>query len=144
MKRIVASLLIAVPLFLVASPAVADDEAEVGACLRLIATEKMPEGLRQVSSDIKTLLLMKESVYSFTLFAGNSYQLHTCAGPNVTDLDAYLYDQTGKLVEAKSEVDRGPSIAIKPETTGTYYLVIKLMDTGDAKPGSVGYVQLYE
>ncbi len=144
MKRIVATLLIALPLVLVASPAVADDEAEVGACLTLIATEKMPEGLRQVSSDLKTLLLMKEAVYSFTLFAGNSYQMHTCAGPNVTDLDAHLYDQTGKLVQAQTEVDRGPSLSIKPETTGTYYLVLKLLDTGDAKPGSVGYVQLYE
>ncbi|MDP7111973.1 MAG: PPC domain-containing protein [Myxococcota bacterium] len=144
MKRIVASLLIALPLLAVTSPAVADDEAEVGACLRLIATERMPEGLRQVSSDLKTLLLMKESVYSFTLFAGNSYQIHTCAGPNVTDLDTYLYDQAGKLLQAQADVDRSPSLTIKPETTGTYYLVIKLLDTGDAKPGSVGYVQLYE
>lgn len=144
MKRIVASLLIALPLLVVTSPALADDEAEVGACLRLIATERMPEGLRPVSSDLKTLLLMKESVYSFTLFAGNSYQIHTCAGPNVTDLDTYLYDQAGKLLQAQTDVDRSPSVNIKPETTGTYYLVVKLLDTGDAKPGSVGYVQLYE
>ena len=144
MKRFSFALLIAVPLVLAAAPAFADDEAEVGACLRLTAQERMPDGQRMVSSDLQTLLLMKESVYSFTLFAGNSYAIYTCAGPNVADLDIHLYDQGGTLVEAKTEVDRQPSVQIKPETTGTYFLVVKLIDTNDAKPGSVGYVQLYE
>ena len=133
-------------LALFALPAAADpaQEAEVGSCLRLVAQEKAPEGLRMVSSDILTLLLMKEAVYSFTLFAGNSYQLHTCAGANVADLDVHLYDQDGKLVQAETAVDRQPSITIKPEKTGTFYLVVKLVDTTDARPGAVGYVQLYE
>ncbi len=139
-------LLTVLSLLVFATPAAADpaQEAEVGSCLRLLAQEKAPEGLRMVSSDIKTLLLMKEAVYSFTLFAGNSYQLHTCAGANVTDLDVHLYGQDGKLVQAETAVDRTPVITIKPEKTGTFYLVVKLLDTADAAPGAVGYVQLYE
>ena len=131
-------------LLLCALPVAADDEVEVGSCLRLLAQEKAPEGLRMVSSDIQTLLLMKEAVYSFTLFAGNTYSLKTCSGANVADLDIHLYNQDGKLIDAKTEVDRQPSISIKPEKTGTYYLVLQLVDTTDALPGSVGYVQLYE
>lgn len=140
------TLVIVLALFVAAFPASADpaQEAEVGSCLRLVAQEKAPEGLRMVSSDIQTLLLMKEAVYSFTLFAGNSYQLRTCAGANVTDLDVHLYGQDGKLVQAETAVDRQPVITIKPEKTGTFYLVVKLVDTSDAKPGAVGYVQLYE
>ncbi len=143
----VTTILVILGLLLVTPGALADsaaDEVEVGSCLRLVAQEKAPEGLRMVSNDIQTLLLMKEAVYSFTLFAGNSYQLHTCAGPNVTDLDAALYDQDGKLVTGLAEVDRQPVILIQPEKTGTYYLVLKLIDTADSAPGSVGYVQLYE
>lgn len=144
MKHI--TLVFVLALFVTALPASADpaQEAEVGSCLRLVAQEKAPEGLRMVSSDIQTLLLMKEAVYSFTLFAGNSYQLHTCAGANVTDLDIHLYGQDGKVVQVQTAVDRQPVIAIKPEKTGTFYLVVKLIDTSDAKPGAVGYVQLYE
>ncbi len=140
------TLVFVLALFVAALPASADpaQESEVGSCLRLVAQEKAPEGLRMVSSDIQTLLLMKEAVYSFTLFAGNSYQLHTCAGANVADLDVHLYGQDGKLIQAETAVDRQPVIHIKPEKTGTFYLVVKLVDTSDAKPGAVGYVQLYE
>jgi hypothetical protein len=147
MTRITTMILIALSVLLATPAAVADsamDEVEVGSCLRLVAQEKAPEGLRMVSNDIQTLLLMKEAAYSFTLFAGNAYQLHTCAGANVTDLDAALYDQNGKLLVGLSEVDRQPVILFTPEKTGTYYLVLKLIDTADGKPGSLGYVQLYE
>jgi len=144
MLRPITPIAVLAALLLTALPVGADDEVEVGSCLRLQALEKAPEGQRRVSSDIQTLLLMKEAVYSFTLFAGNTYGLHTCAGANVADVDIHLYDQDGKLVEAQTEVDRQPSIQFKPERTGTYYLVVKLIDTTDALPGAVGYVQLYE
>ncbi len=144
MTRTITALSIAVALLATAPAALADDEAEVGACLRLIAQEKLPEGQRMVSNDIQTLMLTKEAVYSFTLFKGNSYVIQTCAGGNVTDLDVHLYDQAGKLLEAKTEVDRTPTIELEPDKTGTYYLVLKLLDTGDQQPGAVGYVQLYE
>jgi len=144
MTRTTIVLLFAATLVLIAPPAAADDEAEVGACLRLISQEKLPEGKRMVSNDIQTLMSTKEAVYSFTLFKGNSYEIHTCAAANVTDLDVHLYDQAGKLLEAKTEVDRTPTLSVKPERTGTYYLVLKLLGTSDQQPGAAGYVQLYE
>jgi len=144
MLRPITTAAVIAALLLFALPVAADDEVEVGSCLRLLAQEKAPQGLRMVSSDIKTLLLMKEAVYSFTLFAGNTYTLQTCSGANVADVDIHLYGQDGTLVEAKTEVDRQPTLTIKPEKTGTFYLVVKLIDTTDAKPGAVGYVQLYE
>jgi len=144
MTRTTIALFAVAALLAVAPVAHADDEAEVGICLRLVAQEKLPEGQRMVSNDYLTLMATKEAVYSFTLFKGNSYAIHTCAGANVADLDAHLYDQTGKLLEAKTEVDRTPEITIKPEKTGTYYLVLKLLGTTNQQPGAVGYVQLYE
>jgi len=144
MTRTTIVLLFAATLVLIAPPAAADDEAELGACLRLISQEKLPEGKRMVSNDIQTLMSTKEAVYSFTLFKGNSYEIHTCAAANVTDLDVHLYDQAGKLLEAKTEVDRTPTLSVKPERTGTYYLVLKLLGTSDQQPGAAGYVQLYE
>ena len=144
MKRLIALALVALPILCLGTPAAADDEAEVGTCLRLIAQEGSPEGKRMVSADSFSLMLMKEAVYSFTLFAGLSYEINTCAAANVTDLDAYIYDQDGKLVEAKTEMDRQPTFNIKTERTGTYYLVLKLMDTNNQQPGAVGYVQMYE
>ncbi len=129
---------------LVAPSALADDEAEVGSCLRLIAQEKAPEGKRMVSMDHKGVMLMQEAVYSFTLFKGLDYEIRTCAAANVTDLDLHLYDQDGKLVQAETAVDREPSISIKPDKTGTYYLVLKMLDTNNAQPGHVGYIRLYE
>ena len=144
MKHI--TLVFVLALFVTALPASADpaQEVEVGTCLRLIAQEKAPEGQRMVSNDIRKLLLTQEAVYSFTLFAGNTYYLLSCSGANVADLDLHLYDQDGKLVTAATEVDRQPALSIKPDKTGTFYLVLKLLDTSDGLPGSVGYVQLYE
>ena len=144
MLRPITTTAVLAALLLFALPVGADDEVDVGSCLRLMTQERAPQGLRMVSSDIQTLLLMKEAVYSFTLFAGNTYTLLTCSSANVADLDILLYDQAGLLVDSKGEVDRQPSLSIKPEKTGTFYLVVKLIDTADAKPGAVGYVQLYE
>ena len=144
MTRTTTALLALLFALTITAPAAADDEVEVGSCLRLLAQEKLAEGVRNVSSDIETLEQGAEKVYSFTLFAGNSYSFKTCAAAKVTDLDIHLYDQGGKRVETRNEVDRQPVIEIKPEATGTYYLVLRVATTEDGTAGAAGYVQLYE
>lgn len=115
-----------------AQTAFAGDELAAETCLRTKVWDSYAEGWGVRTMTSTSLAQGATQNYLVTLYKGNEYQIRTCGDDLVKNLDVYLYDLNGKVVAQDDSVGREPMFAYKPETTGTYYVVVHARELTDA------------
>ncbi|MEZ4239167.1 MAG: hypothetical protein R3F59_24040 [Myxococcota bacterium] len=100
------------------------DEKEAEACLRTKVWEGYAQGWGVRTMTSTTIPDGKTRNYLVTLYQGNEYRIQSCADDQVKNLDLLLYDTNGNVIARDNTVDREPEVTFKPETTGTYYIVL--------------------
>lgn len=109
------------------------DEKAAEECVQTKVWEAYAEGWGVRTLTGTTLQPGKTRNYLVTLYAGNEYEIKTCGDDSVKNLDVLLYDTDGNVV-MRDEVDgRQPAIKYTPKDTDTYYVVLYLRSTADAK-----------
>ncbi len=108
-------------------------EADSRACLDQLVSNASAEGYRVRMQDSDSLPRGGELGYTTVLTGGSEYIVFACGDAAVTDLDIYVYDEAGKLVDRDRMSDAQPIVAITPEYTASYHILIKVYEaSGDA------------
>ncbi|MBT3221988.1 MAG: hypothetical protein HN348_23175 [Proteobacteria bacterium] len=109
-------------------PAANADEAQAETCLRTKVWDGYADGwgIRTMTSTMLDSGATRN--YLVTLYKGNEYQIQTCGDKHVTNLDVLLYDLDGNVVLRDDTTDREPKLDYKPESTGTFYIVMHARD----------------
>lgn len=129
---------------LLASPPALAGEDEANSCLRTKVWDGYADGWGIRTMTSTTLADGKTRSYLVTLYAGNEYQITTCADEAVKNLDVLLYDTQGNVVSRDDTEDREPKITIKPPATGTYYIVLYNRQAASAETsGGVAMAVVY-
>jgi hypothetical protein len=111
-------------------------ESEAESCLKTKVWDGYAEGWGVRTMTSATLPDGKTKNYLVTLYQGNEYKIRSCADENLTNLDLLLYDAKGSLVMRDETTDREPELSIRPQATGTYYIVLYARQA--ATPGAEG------
>lgn len=106
------------------SPVAQADEAEAEGCLRTKVWDGYADGWGIRTMTSTSLDGGATRNYLVTLYKGNEYRIQTCGDGSVTNLDVLLYDTNGNVVLRDETKDKQPMIEYKPESTGTYYIVL--------------------
>ncbi len=100
-------------------------------------------GVRTITST--TLHVGKTKNYLVTLYAGNRYRIEACGDEAAANLDILLYDTDGKLLLRDETSDRQPRIEYVPTATSTFYVVLYLRGTKEARSeAGVGMAVVYK
>ena len=72
----------------------------------------------------------KQSSIQHQLFKGNEYWFWVSSDEEDAKLSVHVYDSQGNLVDAEAWArDKMAAVRVKPERTGTYFIVFKMEDT---------------
>jgi hypothetical protein len=131
------------PLLTLAPTAFAD-EKDAEACLRTKVWEGYAQGWGVRTMTSTTIPDGKTRNYLVTLYQGNEYRIQTCADDQIKNLDLLLYDTNGNVIARDNTQDREPEVTFKPESTGTYYIVLYNRETVKTqKPGGAAMAVVY-
>ena len=74
--------------------------------------------------------------YTFTrkLYAGNNYKIVGIGGQGVEDLDIYVYDANGDLVDRDTQTDNVPIVNFHVYSTQVYQIKVKFYSAEDDWP----------
>jgi len=108
-------------------------ESDAAACLDQLVANASEGGYRLRMQDTDKLAKGGELGYTTVLTGGSEYIIFACGDAAVKDLDIYLYDESGKLVDRDGMVDAQPIVSVTPDHTGSYHILVKNYDAeGDA------------
>ena len=108
-------------------------ESDSRACIEQLVANASAEGYRLRMQDSDVLPKGGELGYTTVLTGGGDYIVFACGDAATKDLDIYVYDETGKLVDRDRMSDAQPIVAISPDHTASYHILVKLYAAeGDA------------
>ena len=79
--------------------------------------------LRNEDSDV--LAQGQTMTYTVTLYRGVSYVLFAAGDENIRDLDIFLYDENGNLIDRDTSNDNIPVVSVTPKWTGSFKLNVR-------------------
>lgn len=82
-----------------------------------------------------------ETSYTITLKGGTAYSIVGMCDTDCSNLDAYLTDSTGKLVDSDTEEDDFPIVAASASGTYTLRLVMKTCSSAPCAFGAKSFKQ---
>ncbi len=117
-------------------------EADAKACLDTMLASAQAEGYRLRMNDADLLHKGEELSYATVLTKGSEYIVFACADAAIQDLDIYLYDDSGTLVDRDRMSDAQPIVTVTPAWTGTYLVLIKAYRS--EAPGNFSLAVMYK
>ena len=94
------------------------DEAVL--CAQSIVDRAYDKGFRLRTSDNDALFQGQYLDYTVTLVRGVQYALIACGDGRAYDVDIYLYDENGNLIDRDRQTDAQPVVSVTPRWTGTF------------------------
>lgn len=85
---------------------------------------------RDGDDDVKLLYLAEGESYKYStqFYKGNKYFIAAIGCDDATDLDIYLYDENGNLIDKDSSTDARPVVHVQPKWSGKFYVKVKMYD----------------
>jgi hypothetical protein len=117
-------------------------EADARACMDTMLANASAEGYRLRMNDADLLHKGEELSYATVLTKGSEYIVFACADGAIQDLDIYLYDDTGNLVDRDRMSDAQPIVTVTPAWTGTYLVLVKAYRS--EAPGNFSLAVMYK
>lgn len=76
-----------------------------------------------------TLAAGEKAKIARTFYGGTTYILAVAGDRRAEDIDLYIYDRYGNLIEKEESSSANSAVVFTPRVTGTVYIVIKMYDT---------------
>jgi hypothetical protein len=111
-----------VPVALASDAFASEDDAEE--CLRTKIWDGYNDGWAVRTATSATLGKGEYRIYLVTLYAGNEYQIMSCADAEASNIDLVLHDADGNVVAQDGDVSRQPMVTYKPTSTDTYFVAV--------------------
>lgn len=81
--------------------------------------------------------------YTITFYRGYQYAVVACGDSAVHDLDIYLYDENGNLIDHDRLRDAQPVVEVRPSWTGPFRVRVVMYDTVGGRRGTYSMAVLY-
>ena len=101
-------------------------------CTAAMVAAAMREGYRLRSSDTNRLEEGDVMSYDVTFNRGNRYVILACGDGRAVDLDIYLYDEDGNLIDRDQQTDNRPIVSVTPRWTGPFRVRVKMYEARGA------------
>lgn len=99
----------------------------------LVAVRLTNGGYRVRTDSTNTLREGYYRDYSVTLYRGNHYVIFACGDEDARDIDIYLYDKNGRLIDRDRLVDAQPVVEVSPRWSGRYTIRVKMYESYRAR-----------
>lgn len=102
------------------APAAQAAPREALQCAQSMANYYMDRGYRLRNSDSDALYQGQKMDYDATFSRGVEYVVLACGDGVAYDLDIYLYDENGNLIDRDRLTDNRPVVTVTPRWTGPF------------------------
>jgi hypothetical protein len=108
------------------APAANATPAEALRCTQTMVNTADDQGFRLRSWDSDSMAQGFYADYDVTLQRGVGYLIFACGDSRAHDIDIYLYDEDGNLVDRDNQTDNHPVVTVRPRHTGAFRVRIKM------------------
>lgn len=137
-------LLLFIMLLVVVLPVNASEDECVDCLVAMVATSIYTYDYSLRQHDFDRIAEGDYMRYNLTLYRGTKYMFVGCGDSNCKDLDFYLYDENGNLIDRDRKIDNKPIVEVTPRWTGTFRLYVKMYDTRYNGSAWYGMAVLYK
>ncbi len=109
-------------------PAVSVRAQESVDCAQGMVYASNDEGYRLRSYDTSSLAEGEVMNYPVTLVGGETYLMLACGERTAIDVDIYLYDENGNLIDRDRLADNKPIVSVTPRWTGPFIIQVKMYE----------------
>ena len=126
-KFIFAITLASLPIVLSTRTARATHDEAVDCAQQMINTANR-HGYRLRNSDSNRLEQGDVMSYDVTLSRDDDYVVLACGDSRAVDVDIYLYDEDGNLIDRDQSADNRPVVSVTPRWTGPFRVRVKMYE----------------
>lgn len=130
-RAIIVIIVASLGLALFTRPAAASQDEAVE-CTAAMTAAALREGYRLRNSDTSRLEEGDVMNYDVTFSRGNHYLILACGDSRAVDLDIYLYDEDGNLIDRDQQTDNRPIVTVVPRWTGPFRVRVKMYEARGA------------
>jgi hypothetical protein len=105
--------------------AVRADYQEGFDCAQRMVYSANDRGYRLRNDDSDRLVQGQVASYTVTFSRGVSYVIFACGDRRAYDLDIYLYDEEGNLIDRDRATDNQPVVTVTPAWTGQFTVRVR-------------------